>query len=354
MVNKVLKWILLFSPIAYTTGIQLNKFDITFFKLGVITLFIASLFDKQVRELSKEIVYTIVSLMALCFIGLYVHKFSIVILSAYINLSFAIVLLTILIRYVTDVKQFYKYIIIAGAINIVLFTLQRFGIDLIFNSNITPGFEGGLIGNGPRLIIYLTLILPIMFSKNILLSIPIIAVGLIMREYSFLPIIPLVVFYKLSKLVHKKILIPVFSIMCVLIVCLFYKEISTPIYHRFVIWSYSLKLLLQYPSMGYGLGSFPVVITGYMEKVNLSFPFMSAYNDYLEFLVGVGLLGVGWLVYVSKIIIRYFKFNLQTIILFSMLILMSFEYPLEIPRLWFTIVFIIASFIIVNYQERRI
>jgi hypothetical protein len=50
MVNKLLKILLLFSPIAYGVGIPLEKFDLIFFYLAVLSLFISSLWDKPRRE----------------------------------------------------------------------------------------------------------------------------------------------------------------------------------------------------------------------------------------------------------------------------------------------------------------
>ena len=44
MVDKVIKLLILFSPISYLPGVALEKFDIVFFQVGCVALFIASMF----------------------------------------------------------------------------------------------------------------------------------------------------------------------------------------------------------------------------------------------------------------------------------------------------------------------
>ncbi len=352
MVNKVLKLILLFSPIAYTSGVKLNTFDIDFFKIATIGLFMASLLDKPKREIDRSIVYVIVSLLILCFIGLYRYTFSNIVYLSFINLSFAMFALSIIIRYVDNIEQFYKYIILAAAINIAVFTLQRFDIFLIFNSDIKAGFEGGLIGNGPRLTSYLCIVLPILLNQSILWLIPLLAISFIMKEYAILPILPIVLFFKVNRILSRNLSISIIVLSTIVLITLFHNPILSSLKIRWLTWEPTIKLIMKYPSMGYGLGTFPMLSQNFTRWIDKDVWIHSAYNSYLQFVFGIGLLGVAWIIYTLNLLKRMFIKSPEAIAVLGLTVLALYEYPIEIPRLWFTIISLIG-FMIIRYINRQ-
>ena len=70
------------------------------------------------------------------------------------------------------------------------------------------------------------------------------------------------------------------------------------------------------------------------------------FNSYLQFIFGVGLLGAVWIGYAIKYFKENFTVNRESLAVLSVCILSCFEYVFEIPRLWFTIIFIFGTFVI--------
>ena len=97
-------------------------------------------------------------------------------------------------------------------------------------------------------------------------------------------------------------------------------------------WKPGLEYFFDRPLIGYGLGA----------KVGDTFGIIS--TSYIQFLLGVGILGLVWLGYLFKKL--KFDDSRESIALFSLLVVMFFEYPIELTRCWYLIIAIIVMFLL--------
>ncbi len=171
MVDKILKLLLLLSPICYTTNISLQVFDLIFFRLGIMLLFCASLFDKPKRDINLAL--PIFSILGLCIYNLFIHGFNQIILTYTFNVFLFLLAINIIVNYASNPKEFYKWIKYAAAINIVVFLIQELGYNPIINTSIDTG---GIMGNAPRLAAYLSIFAFILFYYSFCFSVVIILI----------------------------------------------------------------------------------------------------------------------------------------------------------------------------------
>ena len=101
----------------------------------------------------------------------------------------------------------------------------------------------------------------------------------------------------------------------------------------------ALQLFFDRPLIGYGLG---VKLIPNLEVLG---------NSYLQFIMGVGILGAVWFGYVFRLI--YKKFILNSAII-SLALIMLVEYALEIPRLWILVIAIITMFLIKQKGDKNL
>ena len=66
----------------------------------------------------------------------------------------------------------------------------------------------------------------------------------------------------------------------------------------------------------------------------------------MPFIYGLGILGLVWIGYVIKDFVKRFDLSIESIAVLGFLVISLIEYPIEIPRLWFTIIFILVSWTI--------
>ena len=341
MVDKLLKLILLISPIAYTTGISLNLFDIMFFRLGSMMLFCASLFDKPKRNIN--LATPIALIMGLCLFNLFTHSFNQIIFSYVVNMFLALLSLSIIVNYASPLKEFSKWIVGAALINIFVLIIQKFGFNPFFSHN--PE-EGGLMGNAPRLADYLTIISPILLSCSLAFIPLLLIMSLLLKEYILLFVVLILVFIKFKNKVIRAIIVGV-SLSGV--VLLYHQIIFSLLHTRWLVWKPTLEAIFNHPLNGYGLGLFSnlssqvVGIKGYLAE--------NCFNSYIEFVFGAGLLGLILIGLGIKKYIKHFDLSVESLSVLALLILSLLEYPVEIPKLWFTIIAIIGFFIIKTNKE---
>jgi hypothetical protein len=337
MVTNIFKILLLLSPIIYGFDKEPKVMDIVFFQVGSIILFLGSLWDKPKRELDIKLFVT--SFLGLGILSLLWHGFTFIPMMVFLNMFLGIMVLTILIRYVEKPEDLFKYIVIAGILNLALFVSQRIiKFDPIFDNNVgDPTFPqefGGFMGNSSSLAIYIALILPFLFNFSFYLALGVFAFFMFYcKEAMLFPVIIFLCFFKFNKFKSRAIILS----LCLVIDFFFYKHFISSIQFRWVnIWKEAINEFFNRPFLGHGLGTF------YFNYGSDSF------NSYLPFIFGVGMLGIVWLFYVMKYFVRKFSFtySLPDIALLSFLVISLKEYPVEMPKLWFTIIFIIACFII--------
>lgn len=329
------------SPIAYTTGISLTLFDVMFFRLGSIALFCASLFDKPKRNINLAI--PIALIMGLCLFNLFTHSFNQIIFSYTVNMFLVLLSLSIIVNYASPLKEFSKWILGATLINIFVSIIQKFGFNPFFSHN--PE-EGGLMGNAPRLVDYLTIVSPILLTYSLAFIPLLLMVSLILKEYVLLLIVLGWIFIRFNNKIIRTIIV---GVSVIGVTSLYHQLIFSLVHTRWIIWKPTLEAIFNHPLNGYGLGLFSILST---QLINLGrYQVDYAMNSYLEFIFGAGLLGLILIGLGIKKFVKHFDLSIESLSMMAFLILALIEYPLEIPKLWFTIIAIIGFFIIKANKE---
>lgn len=332
MVDKVLKLILLISPLAYSFSIMPIKFEIIFFHFCTLVLFLASLLDTPKRE-NPIISKGIVLFLSLCLLSTTIHTFQLFSVATLANLFLFCVALNIIYRYMDSPKKYYKYITIAAVINILIFLVQRYLFNFLpFES----GCLGGIFGSGPRLGNYLAIITPIVFSC-LWFIIPIIAI--MAQSLNPMGIFVIIVALKIKQSnKFKKLQVYLYGIlvlMAMIFIYIFHDKILSSILFRinsFII--PTITEIFKLPLIGHGLGTY------YHDIGN------DPFNSLISFTYDVGVMGLVLIGYGLWKIRKYFDLSIESLSLIGLFLASMIDYPLEIPRLWSTIAFIIAAFFI--------
>lgn len=308
----------------------MDMFDIIFFRTGIIALFAASLIDKPERAMPDYVNKIIFGLLGIVMVNLFIHNFTPMVLHTQMNLFLATAGMYIVYQYWDGKKSMKKYILWAGLINLLFFISQRIGFDPIWDIPVYKGEEGAFLGNKPRLMTYFALITPFLWTPLLIISL---MFGLYTKQIIIFAPIAIVLFMK-AKSRRQKIGL---SIIILLAVVLLKDKIYQALAFRFnMAWKPVLTEFFNRPLIGFGLGVRPIPE---LEVVG---------NSYLQFVIGVGLMGVIWLGYVFKNVYKKLDNSIESIALISLLIIMTVEYPVEITRLWYLIIGIIVMWLIKN------
>ena len=331
MVDKIFKLLLLLSPIVFTTGILIDKFSVMFFHFGVIGLFMASLLDSPKRKpipIKREIVL----FLALCFFNIAIHSFKIPSIGIFINLFLFCLSLNIVYQHMKEPKEYYKYIIIAAGINIFVYLAQRFYFNFLPFAPIVKVQGviewGGILGTAPNMANYLAVITPIIFS-TLWILIPIMVILL----NQFIPIIIFMLMAIERFRFSKRLLVYISGILFLLFLGIFHKHIIESIDLRlFRVYKPVITEIFKAPFIGHGLG------VCYIQFGT------TVFNSFLPFIYDVGFSALVWLGYTFYKAKSFFNWSIPSLSMVALLVTSNLDSPIEIPRLWFTIIFIIAAF----------
>ncbi len=338
MVDRVFKTILFFTPIAYCIGVDYWKFEIVFFQLSSIILFISALNGIPKREFNIKKLISI--FLGICLFSTIVNGYQIKSLSAMINIFIGIVDIAILSIYCVDLKKCLNWLMIGLGINTVVFIGQMFGYSPFIdpstfiggNGQVIIGQFGGIIGNSPRFAAFIALMLPFVSRWYL---IPALILGLFLNEASILFSIFCVSLYTIYTINNDMLNPNQYSVLFISLlfaglasIFFFREHISQSFSIRFSMWRDVISNLAQQPFNGFGLGVFP--LADY------------AASSFLQWIYGVGVLGVGFITLCIKRIKWY---------MLPLIFLCLFEYPFEIPRLWPLIIFIIAYYAIEQKED---
>ena len=326
-VTNIFRALLFLSPIVVAANINMDIFDLIFFRTGVMVLFMASLLDTQKRLMPQWVSKLVVALLSLCLFSLFNFKFPQVILMNTLNLFLGVLGFYIVYTYCDKDIDLKKPIAWAFIVNLILFAIQRAGFDPVYDT-----LSYGFIGNAARFGIYSALVTPFLPLGLILAGL---SVVVFTKSYTMLIPIVLMGFLKANN-VKKKILVGVvaFAIAFLLkdhIISQFTVRIKE-------VWMPILTIFFDQPLIGIGFGQNQVV--GQNIGVYL--------NSYLQFVVGMGIFGLVWIIYALKLIRKNMAMGLGLI---SLLCLMFIEYPIEIPRFWFMIIAILLFALLNNKKE---
>lgn len=328
MVTKIFQLLLLISPIAVGANVNPEMFDMIFFRIGIIVLFAASLLDNPKREMPKHIKWAILSLLGLCLANVFINTFAPTVMMNFQNLFLAVVGFYIVYIYWDEKQNIRKYILWAGLINLLFFICQQLKFDPVFDIQTYAGEEGAFLGNKQRMMTYFALLTPFLWTPLLMVSL---LLGLYTKQIIiFIPIAVMLLMKAKSK--REKISI---GIITFLMLILLKDKILYALSFRFnTAWKPALQLFFDRPLLGYGLGIRPIPD---LEVLG---------NSYLQFIMGVGILGAVWFGYIFRSIYKKIRNNTESIALISLAMVMFVEYVCEIPRLWFTIIAILTMFLI--------
>lgn len=330
MVTKIFQLLLLISPIVIGSNINIDMLDLIFFRIGAIILFMASLFDEPKRKIPKEINILSASLLGLFLWNSFVHNFNPIVLSHFMNLFLSIICMNIIYVYADTNHKFIKFILLAGLINLAFFCMQKIWFDPLFDG-LQKGIEGSFIGNNARMITYFAVIAPFAFFYNKFLIFLILPLAFFTRQYTIF--IPLIISLPLLFKSRKKVII-FFLLIGIGAFFIRSRLWDSAAVRLNCMWQPALSKFFDRPLVGYGMG------------VNILKDIMFMMNSYLQIIIGLGISGLIWFGYAFKIILKKMTSGIESIALISLFIIMFFEYPIELPRLWFLIIAILAMFLI--------
>ena len=313
---------------------NMDMFDIIFFRTGIIALFGASLLDTAKRQMPEWVNKIVFALIAICLWNLFIHTFNAKTLHESMNLFLAIVGFYIVYGY-WDIKQsMRKYILWAGIVNLTVYGCQKVGFNPFFNSMPYVGQEGAFLGNQPRLMTYFALLTPFLWWPLLSISI---FLGLYANQIIIFAPVAVCLFAKMRTKKEK-----IIYIVLVFLTALLLKDrILFSLSYRFnIAWKPILTEFFKQPLIGLGLGVSPIPELEVMG------------NSYLQFITGVGIVGAVWFGYVFKNIYRKLSYNAESIALISLGIIMLIEYPIEITRLRYLIMAILVMWLLKTEEVR--
>ena len=337
MVDIVTKILLLLTPIAYAHGgMNLHKLSLRFFQIGIIALFGATLFDKPKRD-AGELALPVSILLGLAIWNSCIHDFQPLDINAVCDLFYGVLGLTILVKYLGKPKECYKYIYWAVGINIAVMLFQKIGYTPITHFAHYGSYtkcEGGIFGNISQLGMYIALALPFIWIASKWAFIALCAgIALCGKSGEFTVLIPagLMLFFRTPKRIRYWV-----ATLFLWVLIPFHKILWGSLLFRWNnVWRETIDMIFEKPITGWGLGVY------YLTTAKEGF------CSYLPFLFGVGLVGgLAWLIYVTRWYVKRFDNSVESISLLTFLLLCLIEYPIDIPRLWFTIISVMAFFII--------
>jgi hypothetical protein len=345
MVDKALKAILLLSPLFYVRDIPINNCDFFFFHFSVIALVIACMFDVPKRKMvgKKMIAYG----LGLCLYSVMTHKFMPIVSNYAINATLAVLALIIIVQYCTDYRSCYKYIVLAGLINIAIYLFQRVGFSPILQIGDATSM-GAIIGNRPRFVMYLCLLIPYFYNVSKLAMIPLFIVTALVAPNEFSLMLAFLLFFLMSGADIRYKLVAVGAL--AIAVAVFHRHAMMALQFRQVVFGQSLVNFFNAPMYGLGLGVYPLGL----EQMTTSKVDYTIYNSFLQFIVCGGLLTIPLLIEGFKKFIKHFRNDVPCKVISILLLLGLYEYPLEITRLWITIIATAGFFVIQSLENRSI
>jgi len=345
MVDIVLKAILLLSPICYTTGFDLERFNVLFFYCAVMALVGASFIDKPKRHYNCPVMGIFLIFLIL---QLFWHNFDGAITSATLKICLSLIGIRIIALYASRSDVFLKYMVWGGLVNIFVLALQNIGYNPIFNLP-CYGEIGGMMGSGPRLATYLTLTLPFAIKVNPLLALLYVVVCLSLKEVTILFLLIFMIFLRIKRASHigSGIFLVITGISGFL---LFKDQIVQSLNIRWLVWEPTIMMIFNSPQQGYGIGIFPFVSSQFIKGAVYA---DNVFSSLIQFIFAVGLPGFLFIGWFMRDFIKNIRFDHETIAMIALMVLMVVEYPFEIPRMWPTIMAVIGFYLITKKEKMK-
>lgn len=327
MVDRILKAILLFTPIAYCVGVNYYKFEVIFFQVTSMVLIASSLFDTPKRKFKIKKLITL--FFGVCLLSVAVNGFEPRGMTTLVSIFLGCASIYVLTVYSENLQKCFKWLLIGLGINAVICIGQHLGYSPFIGTQGLGKEFGGIIGNAPRFATFLTLCVAFVHPFGLII---LVIMGAVLTEsvLSLAALIMLLIrIYKSNFTTRRVFLFLTGLIFFGLIFLCWKKIIFNPSYIvRISIWKNIVTNLAQRPFSGFGLGFFNVADYGF--------------SSFFQWIYGVGFLGIGFVVICVK---------RMRVCLVPLLLLCFVEYPFEIPRLWPVIIFTIAYYAIEQKED---
>jgi hypothetical protein len=349
--EKVLGCLILITGLLYTQTSSIIYFEMNMFRVSVILLFLASLFDYKKRDFTGN--SNVLILSVLCVLNVILHDFNGYVIDCTINVFLSIIGYKVIYEYITDISAFYKIFLYVGLCNVVIYILQILGLDFVTRNWDKGVFNGGFCSNLPRLTTLVAIIFPLCYSVNKYLSLLLLPALLIFPQmWAF----TCVFIFLLTRLKDNKkyfiyISIIIFELFIIFQFIQYYKQFDyiNQLYNLYGDFRYkilnrlnmifiALQFIFEHGIKGTGLGIFPEIM---QKDFKLFDPTIN--SSLFQFIMQIGLLGV---IYIYDSVLKLKNnFNRHSVLcmsVFSIMFMSVLEYPFEINRMRLIIITIVA------------
>lgn len=264
----------------YYTG-NVNLLQLQFFQYGTVLLFLTALFCKPAREFKDKYLGL---LFGFCILGVFLHPKTI---QNFHNILLGFLLYYLVVVYTKNIKTVLKVVVVAALLNTIFAIFQFFNVFLIYHPRYSEIF--GLMNYKSQLGIYQGLALPICYALNPYLSIiPLIGLLLSKSVTAIIPAIIGMIYLLIKRKKFPKASLPIWIASLTCLGILFIKSFHL-LSKRFDVWGATLKMIVDKPVKGYGLGVFNYI----KNKLQYTDP----YSVYFEVACGLGILGLVALIF---------------------------------------------------------
>ena len=328
---------------------SLAKFNVFFLHMGAMVLFAASIFQEPDRKIKPMIP---IALLGIGLLNVVFLNFDSLVMTSFVNLFFWTMGLYIAINYLHYPSKIKKYIVWAAVINMLVYVVQKFGWTPILNTSMTTGEEGGIMGNISQLSTFLAIALPFMPPVGMVFCI---ILGVVGKELGLLVSCAVLLLIKLYRagFLTKPIDVSIGVIFLGAFLILDYLKITpfhlidtlvnVSIFNRMNVWKGTVEMIATSPWVGFGLGVRPLA---YINNAPTAERLDVIFSSMLQLVFSVGMAGGAWLIFAGKEFKKRFDFSPESLSVLVFIILCIFKYPVEIPRIWFTLMAVFALWII--------
>lgn len=338
--DQLFGWILVLSVTGWSSGVPLPTFDVRMFFVYSLVLFGAQFCFPKFRHFDGG--KPIAIFFGLIFFNLYNHGFQDKLIISSLSYLCLFMNFKIVYEHTSRPKTIRDFLLVGFLINLGVYVFQYFGFNPILD-NMNHTEFGGILGNGPRFGLYVALLIPVLGHYHF--ALPAVA--------SFLPLltpnmqftaIPIAMGCYLLR--SKKWAVRACAV-GVPVAGFVYLLGTASLVSRLKVWSTVLVHFFKAPLQGFGVGAFPFAVPEGVVVFDMTF-----YSSYL-FLVACG--GIGFLVPVVALwrhTWRYFDRSWECLSVIAFAFLCFYEYPVEIRRLWMTLVGLFAWWHLRLYYRR--
>lgn len=326
----------------------LVKFNIYFMHFAAMALLIFSIFARPERKIKPMLA---IWLLGIGILNVVFNQFDQLVMSSFINIFFWVMGLYVAVNYIENPHKIKQFIIWAAIVNIYAYVFQKFGWNPMLNTGLTTGEEGGVMGNMASLSTFLAITLPFLPAVGIIFCL---ILGVVGKELGLLVACAIVIAFKINRLRHPKkntIIAIIMGALTIFFIIDFYEVIKFHIIetlinvsmkNRIGLWRGMLDMAFRNIWVGYGLGQRPIIPSGPEEFTRYDY----ALSSFIQFFYSVGFAGIAFIIFGLKQFKERFNFSAEAVSILIFIALCIFKYPVEVPRIWLTLMVIIALFII--------